>query len=138
MDNSTEHATAHRTDHNIWAAIFAEDPVALRAWLAGLGFVEGIVVPGEDGTGIHHSEMLWPEGGRVMVSTRSTKEQEWEGVGRVSLYVVTTEPVAVHERAVALGARMTRPLKDESDYESRGFSCVDPEGNHWSFGTYAG
>ena len=68
----------------------------------------------------------------------STKEQEWEGVGRVSLYVVTADPAAVHERAVAAGATITRPLKNESDYESRGFSCTDPEGNHWSFGTYAG
>ena len=115
-----------RTDHNVWAAIFADDPLALRAWLVGIGFEEGIVRPDEDGVG------------RVMVSTRATKEQEWEGVGRVSLYVVTADPAAVHERAVAAGATITRPLKNESDYESRGFSCTDPEGNHWSFGTYAG
>ena len=127
-----------RTDHNVWAAIFADDPLALRAWLVGIGFEEGIVVPDEDGVSIHHSELLWPEGGRVMVSTRATKEQEWEGLGRVSLYVVTADPAAVHERAVAAGATITRPLKNESDYESRGFSCTDPEGNDGSFGTYAG
>jgi uncharacterized glyoxalase superfamily protein PhnB len=28
-------------------------------------------------------------------------------------------------------------LKDE-DYGSRGFTVSDPEGNLWSFGTYAG
>jgi uncharacterized glyoxalase superfamily protein PhnB len=30
-----------------------------------------------------------------------------------------------------------RGLRDE-DYGSRGFSVLDPEGNIWSFGTYAG
>lgn len=127
-----------RTDHNIWAAIFAADAAALRTWLVGLGFEAGIVVPGEDGESIHHSELLWPEGGRVMVASRQGKTEEYAGVDRASLYVVTADPAAVHERAVTAGATITRPLKSESDYESTGFSCTDPEGNHWSFGTYAG
>lgn len=130
--------TTTRTDHNIWAAIFADDPVALRAWLIGLGFEAGIVVPGEDGVSIHHSELSWPEGGRVMVATRQTTSEEYAGVDRTSLYVVTDDPATVHERAVSSGAVITRPLKTESDYASTGFSCTDPEGNHWSFGTYAG
>ena len=36
-----------------------------------------------------------------------------------------------------LGAEVVRGLKDE-DYGSRGFTVRDPEGNLWSFGTYAG
>ncbi len=35
------------------------------------------------------------------------------------------------------GAEVVLPLKDE-DYGSRGFTVRDPEGNRWSFGTYAG
>ncbi|CCH78311.1 conserved hypothetical protein [Nostocoides japonicum T1-X7] len=125
------------TDHNIWTALFADDAKALRAWLAGLGFEEGIVVPG-DGDTIFHSEMRWPEGGRVMVSSREGATERFDGVGRTNLYVVCDDPDAVHARAVALGAEITRPLENATDYESRGFSCRDPEGNHWSFGTYAG
>ena len=53
------------------------------------------------------------------------------------VYVVTDRPDEVHERAQALGATVTRPLED-TDYGSRGFSILDPEGNSWSFGTYAG
>ncbi len=125
------------TDHNIWTALFAEDAPGLRAWLEGVGFTEGIVVPGENGE-IFHSEMIWPEGGRVMVSSRAGATVRFDGVGRANLYVVCDEPDAVHDRVVALGSEITRPLEDATDYESRGFSCVDPEGNNWSFGTYAG
>ncbi len=38
---------------------------------------------------------------------------------------------------VAAGATIVRGLRDE-DYGSRGFTCRDPEGVFWSFGTYAG
>lgn len=127
-----------RPDHSVWPAIFADDPLALRAWLVGLGFEEGVVVPGAEPGTIHHSELLWPEGGRVMVASRATKSAEWPGVDRSSLYVVTDNPARVHERALAAAAQVTRPLKNEDDYASQGFSCTDPEGNHWSFGTYAG
>ena len=57
--------------------------------------------------------------------------------GPISVYVVTDEPDAIHDRAVAAGATIVRGLRDE-EYGSRGFSATDPEGNLWSFGTYAG
>jgi uncharacterized glyoxalase superfamily protein PhnB len=46
-------------------------------------------------------------------------------------------PDALFARATAAGAEVVRGLKDE-DYGSRGFTVRDPEGNHWSFGTYRG
>ena len=57
--------------------------------------------------------------------------------GPISVYVVTDKPDALHDRAVAAGATIVRGLRDE-EYGSRGFSATDPEGNLWSFGTYAG
>ena len=51
--------------------------------------------------------------------------------------MVTDQPDALHDRAVAAGATIVRGLRDE-EYGSRGFSATDPEGNLWSFGTYAG
>lgn len=134
MDSTRQPTTT--TDHNIWSGLTSRDPHALRAWLASLGFVEGILV--EDGDLVVHSEMSWPEGGRVMVhSARPDDPHFTTPVGGAMLYVVTAEPDAVHARAEAAGAIFTRPMED-ADYGSRGFSILDPEGNSWSFGTYAG
>ena len=35
----------------------------------------------------------------------------------------------------AAGARIADPLEDK-DYGGRGYSCFDPEGHVWSFGSY--
>jgi uncharacterized glyoxalase superfamily protein PhnB len=48
---------------------------------------------------------------------------------------VVDDPDAHHERAVAAGATVVRPLED-MEYGSREYSVRDPEGNLWSFGTY--
>ena len=49
--------------------------------------------------------------------------------------LVVDNPDELHARAVQLGATIVRGLTDE-DYGSRGFTMRDPEGVHWSFGTY--
>ncbi len=51
------------------------------------------------------------------------------------MYVITDDPDAVYERAVAGGAEITRGM-EEADYGSRGFTVRDLEGNLFSFGTY--
>ncbi len=123
-----------RIDRNIWPALSYADAHAARAWLSSLGFEEGTVVP-DDGDGIRHSEMLWPEGGRVMISTRAPDREE---VGHVQgCYVVTRDPDAVHRRALEIGARVVREPTD-TDYGSRDVGLADPEGHRWHFGTYAG
>ncbi|MDV3221907.1 VOC family protein [Intrasporangium sp.] len=128
--------TSTRTDHNIWSGISYDDAMAAREWLRALGFEEGILVA-DDGV-VTHSEMVWPEGGRVMVHSRE-KEDDMFGTprGGSSVYVVVDDPESVWERAQALGARVLRPMED-TDYGSSGFSVADAEGNRWSFGTYAG
>lgn len=133
-----ETSRTSRTDHNIWAGISYDDPHAARAWLRALGFEDGVLVPGDREGEVHHSEMLWPEGGRVMVSSRSKADPTFVTPrGSANCYVVVTDPQAVWERAEALEATVLRPM-EESDYGSRGFSVKDAEGNSWSFGTYAG
>lgn len=52
-------------------------------------------------------------------------------------YVVTADPSVVRERAASLGARVVQELH-RTDYGSDEFALADPEGNLWSFGTYAG
>ena len=101
--------------------------------VAAFGFEEQFSVPGEDGKGIIHAQIRWPGGGGVMLGDA----ERGDAFGPVSIYVVTDQPDALHDRAVAVGATIVRGLRDE-DYGSRGFSATDPEGNLWSFGTYAG
>jgi uncharacterized glyoxalase superfamily protein PhnB len=126
------------TDHNIWAGLTYDDALAARAWLSALGFTDGILVMSADGSTVEHSEMLWPEGGRVMVSSRLKGDDTFAVPrGAASVYVVVDDPDAVFERAKNLGAQVIRDMED-TDYGSRGFSVTDVEGNRWSFGTYAG
>lgn len=124
-----------RIDHNVWPGFTYDDPVAARAWLKALGFEEGVLVPGEGDRAVQHSEMIWPEGGRVMISSR-TGDELYDGRGG-GCYVVCDDPDAVHRRALELGATVVREPVD-TDYGSRDVGLRDAEGHTWHFGTYAG
>ena len=124
----------------VWPSIRCGDTRALIDFLvAAFGFEEQFSVPGEDGKGIIHAQIRWPGGGGVMLGDAEGGDAFHLSLpfGSVSIYVVTDQPDALHDRAVAVGATIVRGLRDE-DYGSRGFSATDPEGNLWSFGTYAG
>jgi len=49
-------------------------------------------------------------------------------------YVLVADADTHCARAKAAGAEILLPLKDE-DYGGRGYTCRDPEGHVWSFGT---
>jgi uncharacterized glyoxalase superfamily protein PhnB len=123
---------------NVWPAFRANDARGLITFLVdALGFEE-VVVYGE-GDRVDHAELAWPPGGGVMLGS-VRDDAEHSGVtqpGHFSAYVVTTDPDALHSRAVAHGAKVTHELYD-TDYGSRDFAIEDPEGNRWSFGTYPG
>lgn len=122
---------------NVWPTLRAGDAHGLIKFLVeALGF-EATAVYAEGGT-VHHAELAWPPGGGIMLS--SARPDDPYGVttpGNFSAYVVTAEPDALHARAVAHGVKVTHELHD-TDYGSRDFAIEDPEGNHWSFGTYPG
>jgi uncharacterized glyoxalase superfamily protein PhnB len=134
--------TASPTDtpaKTIWPCLtYVDAPAAIRFLVDTLGFVETIVVPGENGKAIAHAELRWPEGGGVMLGS-AADESVFSRVppGSASMYVVTDQPDALFERATAAGAEIVHGLKDE-DYGSRGFTVRDPEGGVWTFGTYRG
>ncbi len=123
----------------VWPCLSYDDAPAGVAFLTSLGFVETLVVPGEHGREIAHAELVWPEGGGVMLGSAVPDQGPFAArpTGAGSTYVVTADPAAVLERASALDATVVRPMQDE-DYGSTGFSVADPEGNFWSFGTYRG
>jgi uncharacterized glyoxalase superfamily protein PhnB len=122
---------------NVWPTLRANDAPAMITFLTeALGF-EATVVYAE-GDIVHHAELAWPPGGGIMVgSVRSDAAATVTMPGHFSAYVVTSDPDALHARAVAHGAKVTMEPYD-TDYGSRDFAIEDPEGNHWSFGSYPG
>ncbi len=122
---------------NIWASIVSDDAPALRDWLLALGFTLDLVIPGESDRSVHHAQLDWPEGGRVMLSSTGERSTPCRP-GTSSLHVVTSDPDTVMKRAMTVGATVVHPLVDQTDYPSRDFTVQDPDGNHWTFATFAG
>jgi uncharacterized glyoxalase superfamily protein PhnB len=122
----------------VWPGLRARDARGLIKFLVeAFGFVE-VVTYGEGDT-VDHAQLAWPLGGGIMLGTaRDDPDDTWPiRPGTAGIYVVTDDPDRLYERATAAGAEVVRKMSDE-DYGSRGFSVKDPEGNHWSFGTYRG
>ena len=118
------------------------DAVAAIDWLCrAFGFEKHLVVPGEDGTIVHSQLVL--EDGMIMVG--SVRDDEFGalqrppnmlgGVGTQSAYIVVGDADAHYERAVAAGAEIVLDIEDQ-DHGGRAYSCRDPEGHLWNFGTY--
>ena len=121
----------------VWGTFQANDAHTLIDFLVALGFERTAVYEDDDDPKIVvHSELNWPEGGGVMCGSNNRKQWSQEP-GTAGFYVVTEDPKAVHDRAVAAGAEITREL-NAPPYGGLEFGLRDPEGNNWSFGTYRG
>ncbi len=114
----------------VWPTLKARDARGLIRFLVDAFGFEETVVYGE-GDRVEHAELAWPLGGGVMLGSGDS-----DG-GSITVYVVTDDTDALYRRAKAAGAEVIRELND-TDYGSRDVSFRDPEGNRWSFGTYAG
>ncbi|TQK70913.1 VOC family protein [Nocardioides sp. SLBN-35] len=117
----------------LWAAMQFRDVDTMTAWLRGIGFVEHATHRDDAGT-VVHAEWLWPGGGGIMFGA-VRPDAPLQPAGSAAVYLVTDDPDAVFDAAVAAGAAVERPMVDQ-DYGGRGGSVRDPEGNHWSFGSY--
>ena len=122
---------------NVWPTLRARDAHAMITFLTeALGFEATVVYA--DGDTVHHAELAWPAGGGIMLgSVQPDSTVAVTMPGHFSAYVVTSDPDALHARAVAHGAKVTMEPHD-TDYGSRDFAITDPEGNFWSFGSYPG
>jgi len=111
---------------NVWPSLRANDAHGLIKFLTeALGFEATVVYA--DGDTVQHAELAWPPGGGIMLgSVRPGDPHSVTGPGNFSAYVVTADPDALHARAVAHGAKVTRELHD-TDYGSRDFAIDDPE-----------
>ena len=115
-----------------------DDAPAALDWLEkAFGFRRTMEVPGPDGT-IAHAEMSFGTGMIMLGSARvatAVREPDDALAARHGIYVAVEDADAHCERARAAGAEITREPED-TDYGSREYSARDPEGYHWSFGTY--
>lgn len=119
----------------VWPTFSVRDADAMIAWLGAVGFTEHATYRDEsDPSVVVHAEWLWPEGGGVMFGSERD-DGAVHNTGHAAAYLVTDDPDGAFERAVAAGATIVREMRDE-DYGGRGGSVEDPEGNHWSFGSY--
>jgi len=121
----------------VWPTLRARDARGLIRFLADAFGFEETAVYGEGGQ-VHHAQLSWPPGGGIMLGSATDDDGSWPlRPGTFGAYVVTDDPDGLFARATAAGARVLRELHD-TDYGSREFAVLDPEGNHWSFGTYRG
>jgi uncharacterized glyoxalase superfamily protein PhnB len=121
----------------VWPSLAARNARALiDFYVEAFGFTISALYG--EGDRVDHCEILWPMGGGVMLGDE--RPDGGDGAltaGTFGAYVVTDNPDALHDRALAAGATLLRALND-TDYGSREFAVKDLEGNVWSFGTYRG
>ncbi|MGB5693440.1 MAG: VOC family protein [Flavobacteriaceae bacterium] len=117
---------------------------ALKAieWLCkAFGFEKHLVVPGENGA-IVHAQLRF---GNAMIMLGSENDNEYgkflktpkdlNGSNTQTPYIVVEEIDKHYQKAITGGAKIILGIKDE-DYGGRGYSCQDPEGHIWNFGSY--
>ncbi len=119
-----------------------KDARAAIDWLkTAFGFTEHFVVPGE-GEKIVHAQLTLGNG---MIMLASSADDEFgrlqqppgspTGPVYQSPYIIVVEIEKHYEQALAAGAIVAMPLKSE-DYGGQNYSCWDPEGHLWNFGSY--
>ncbi len=118
-----------------------DDAPKMIDWLCNaFGFARHLVV--EDGAGgIAHAQLTR---GNAMIMFGSARNNEFDAIqstaralGGVSQspYIIVDDVDSICVKARATGAKIAIEPTDE-DYGGRVFSCHDPEGQLWNFGTY--
>jgi uncharacterized glyoxalase superfamily protein PhnB len=105
------------------------------------GFERHLVVPGPGNT-VKHAQLRF---GRGMVMLGSAADDEYGSLVKTPAelggsagqapYVVVADTDAHYARAKVEGAEILLDIEDKG-YGGRGYTCRDPEGYVWSFGSY--
>lgn len=113
-------------------------------WLGkAFGFEPKLVVPGQDNK-VMHSQLHTPDG-RSMIMLYSARDDEFgrpqrspqnlDGRSNQSLYVIIEDVEEHFERAKKAGAEILLEPTPQ-DYGGVIYTCRDPEGHMWSFGSF--
>jgi uncharacterized glyoxalase superfamily protein PhnB len=136
-------ANARNTRTTVIPCLRYRDAAIMIEWLCrAFGFEKNAVYPNADGS-IAHAQLSFGNGMIMLGSVQNNSDwghlirqpDEIGGAETQSAYVVVADADLVHAQARAAGATIVIDIKDE-DYGGRGFTCRDPEGHQWSFGTY--
>jgi uncharacterized glyoxalase superfamily protein PhnB len=125
---------------NIFPALRYADAAAALDWLTrAFGFERHDVHTNKDGT-IGHAEIKLGPGIVMMGQARDDAfkvkpPKQLGGFSSATIYVYVADPDKHYTQAKAAGAEIVRELEN-TEYGSREYSCRDPEGHFWSFGTY--
>jgi uncharacterized glyoxalase superfamily protein PhnB len=121
---------------------YRDAPAAIDFLCEAFGFERHAVYEGPRNT-IAHAQLVLGSG-MVMLGSASNEGEysEWvrppsgtDSVTTQGIYVVVDDCDAHYARAKASGARILLEPRDE-EYGGRDYTCRDPEGHVWSFGTY--
>jgi uncharacterized glyoxalase superfamily protein PhnB len=133
---------AKQTTTTIIPGMRYHDANAAIEWLCrAFGFTKHLVVPGENGT-IAHAQLTFGNG-MIMLGSAGNDAygklvkppRDLGGGCSQGAYIIVEDTDAHYRRAVAAGAKILMDIEDK-DYGGRGYTCSDPEGNVWSFGSY--
>lgn len=121
----------------LWQTIRCEDAGAEIAWLEAIGFsVQAVYRSEVDPTCVEHAQLLWGTSAGVMLGSHRDGSK-WERTpGTAGTYLVVDDPDDMYAKAIAAGATSVGEPNDPP-HGGREASVRDPEGNLWSFGTYA-
>ena len=120
---------------------YRDAPAAIEWLCRAFGFEKRLVVPGED-RAIAHSQLTFGSG-MVMVGSvgdtefdRCLKQPDEIGNAETqAAYIIVDDVDAHHARAKNAGASVLVGPRDEP-HGGRSYSCRDPEGHLWNFGSY--
>ena len=120
---------------------YKDAPAAIEWLCKAFGFKKHLVIPGENGT-ISHAQLSY---GNAMIMLGSLNDNEYGKLMRTpedlnrfntqAAYIVVEDVDEHFQGAIVAGAEIVLDIKDE-DYGGRGYSCKDPEGHIWNFGSY--
>ncbi|MCG2621514.1 glyoxalase [Arthrobacter sp. I2-34] len=126
----------HYPPAGVWAGLQSRDARGLIGFLTGtVGFTTHALY--EAGGDVAHAELLWPEGGLVMVSAWTGSGLWAREPGSAQLNVYTHHPDDLYRTVAAAGADIIQEPTD-TDYGARSFGLRDPDGNLWGFSDYRG
>jgi uncharacterized glyoxalase superfamily protein PhnB len=116
-------------------------PAAIDWLCKAFGFERHLVVPGDNGS-IRYAQLTF-NGGMVMLAPVEdsafdglmTQPAETGGAETQICYLFVEDANNHYARAKAAGAEIVFDLGDGRS-NGRGYSCRDPEGHIWNFGTY--
>ena len=120
---------------------YKDAPTAIEWLCRAFGFEKHLVVPGKNGT-IAHAQLKFGNA-MIMIGSQSDNEydklvktpKDLDGINTQAPYIIVEDIDEHYQRAIAAGAKIAMDIKDE-DFGGQGYSCQDPEGFLWNFGSY--